>query len=126
MKRIWFGAALLVLILALGLLSSALMEKTWRPHAENLQRAAVLASSGDWTAARKLQAAAQDQWEQRQLLLSVLCSDGRVEQIDSAFAQLEVFSEERRSASFSSTCASLSRRLEALAQSHSFTFKNHL
>ena len=36
MKRIWFGAALLILLLALGLGSGALMEQTHQAQAEDL------------------------------------------------------------------------------------------
>ena len=124
MKRIWFGAALLALMLALGLLSSAIMEKTWQTQSENLNRAASLVAEGDWMGARQLQNEAQMEWERKQLLVAALCRHEPIDQIDGLFAQLEVFSEARRAVSFGSTCVYLSRQLDSLGQSHSFNLKN--
>ena len=124
MKRIWFGAALLILMLALGLLSSAIMERTWQAQSENLNCAASLAAEGDWAGARQLQDEAQTEWERKQLLVAALCRHEPIDQIDGLFAQLEIFSEARRAVSFGSTCVYLSQQLDSLGQSHSFNLKN--
>ena len=126
MKRIWFGVVLLILMLVLGLISSTFMKETWLKQSENLNRAAILASDGDWVNARNLLAEAQAEWEEKQLLLAVLCQHEPIEQIDGLFAQLEVFSESRKGASFESTCVYLARQLESLGRSHSFNFSNFL
>ena len=124
MKRIWFGVALLAVMLALGLASSALMEKTWQKQSENLKQAASLAVEGDWATARTLQQEAKTEWEKKQLLVAALCRHEPIDQIDGLFAQLEVFFDARRAVSFSSTCVYLSRQLDSLGQSHSFNLKN--
>ena len=124
MKRIWFGVVLLILILVLGLISSTFMKETWLKQSENLNRAAILASDGDWVNARNLLAEAQAEWEEKQLLLAVLCQHEPIEQIDGLFAQLEVFSESRRTASFSSTCVFLSKLIDSLGRSHNLNLKN--
>ena len=63
MKRIRFGAVLLALLLVLGIGGGALLEKTWQIQAENLDRAAQLASDGDWAGAEALLEEARSQWE---------------------------------------------------------------
>lgn len=124
MKRIWFGVALLALMLALGLGSSALMKKTWQKQSENLNHAASFAVEGDWATARTLQQEAKAEWEKKQLLVAALCRHEPIDEIEGLFAQLDVFSETRRAVSFSSTCVYLSRQLDSLGQSHSFNLKN--
>ena len=100
------------------------MKETWLKQSENLNRAAILASDGDWVNARNLLAEAQAEWEEKQLLLAVLCQHEPIEQIDGLFAQLEVFSESRRTASFSSTCVFLSKLIDSLGRSHNLNLKN--
>lgn len=126
MKRIWFGAGLLVLLLALSLGSSALMKKAWQTQSQNLDDAAQLASDGDWAAAEVLWEEAKQEWERRQPLIAALCRHETIDEIDGLFAQLAVFSAGRRAVSFGSTCVYLSRQLDSLAQSHSFNLENLL
>lgn len=126
MQRIRFGAVLLALLLALGLFSSTLMKKAWQKQSKNLCHAAVLASDGDWATARTLQEDAKKAWDEKQLLVAALFRHEAIDQIDGLFAQLDVFSESRRTVSFSSTCVYLSQLLEALGESHSLTLKNLL
>lgn len=126
MKRIWFGAALMVFLLILGICSSHLMEKAWMTQAEKLDLAAQSASDGDWSAARTRIDQAKQAWERHPLLIATLCDQGSIDQIDGLFAQLDALSEARSAASFSSTCVYLARQLEALGGSHSFTLENLL
>jgi len=124
LKRIWFGAGLLLLLLALGLGSSALMERIWQVQSQNLDAAAETAADGDWAAAEALWEDAKQEWERRQLLIAALCRHEVIDEIDGLFAQLEVFAAGRRTVSFGSTCVYLSQQLDSLGQSHSFTLKN--
>ena len=126
MKRIWFGAGLLVLLLVLSLICSALMENPWKIQSENLNRAARLAADGDWSAVEDLMEVAKQKWNQKQLLVSALFHHDTIDQIDGLFAQLEIYRASRRAVSFSSTCVYLSRLLDSLGQSHSFNLKNLL
>lgn len=124
MKRIWFGAGLLVALLLLGMGSSMLMERTHLAQAENLNRAAQLAADGDWAAARALSEETKTQWEENHFLTAALCSHEPMDQIDGLFAQLEVFSEARSAVSFSSTCVYLACQLEAIGGSHKLNLHN--
>ena len=126
MKRIWFGIGLMVFLLILCLCSSFLMERICLSQSQALDHAAVAASNGDWLTARHLTAQSKLEWDRRHLLFSALYDHAPIDQINGLFAQLEVFSESRKGASFESTCVYLARQLESLGRSHSFNFSNFL
>lgn len=124
MKRIWFGVGLMVLLLILGIGSSTLLQRTQQTQIERLDAAARLAAEGDWAAARALLAEAKHEWDKKQLLLAALTPHETIDHMEGLFAQLEVFSEARSAAAFSSTCVYLARQLEALGGSHSLSAEN--
>ena len=126
MKRIWFGVGLLILLLFLSIFVGNLMGNIWQKQSENLNLAAKSASDGDWATADRLLEDAAREWERRQLLISVLSRHEEIDEIDEFFAQLKVFSAARRTVSFSSTCAALSRLLDSLWQSHRLGLKSLL
>lgn len=124
MKRIWFGAALLAVLLILGFGSSALMERSHLTQAEELNHAAALALSGNWTDAGLAYSGARDHWNQRRSIIAGLCDHGPMDQIEGLFAQLEVYALSQDTVSFSSSCVYLARQLEALGKSHSLNLQN--
>ena len=124
MKRIWFGAALLVLLLALGLWLSALMERTHLAQSEKISHAATLALQGDWNGAGQLIRDAREEWDKKHPLFSSLSDHEPIDKGDCLFAQLEIFAKARDSVSFSSTCAYLSQHLEAMGEGHGLTLAN--
>lgn len=124
MKRIWFGAVLLVILLILGIISSTLMEHLQQEQVARLDRAAELVTEGDWAAARALASEAKQEWDRTQLLIAALCDHQIMDHVEGLFAQMEIFSTTRSAPSFGSTCVYLARQLEALGSSHSFTLEN--
>ena len=124
MKRIWFGAALMLFLLILGIGSSTLLERTQPIQAGRLEQAAVLATEGNWAAAREFMEAAKQEWERSRPWLAALCTHEEMDHLEGLFAQLEVFSENRSGVSFSSTCVYLALQLESMAGSHSLTIEN--
>ena len=124
MKRIWFGAGLLIALLLLGLLCGFLIERSQSSGAEKLTQASDFAAEGDWAAAKTLLAEARQLWDQKRQLITALCDHEPIEEAEKLFARLEVFAQERSIISFRSACAELSSHLEALSNSHSFTFGN--
>ena len=124
MKRIWFGAGLLIALLLLGLLCGFLIEHSQLESAEKLQRASDCAAEGDWAGAKTLLAEANQLWMRKRPLITALCDHEPIEEIEKLYAKLEVFADERSIISFRSVCAELSRQLEALGNSHNFTFGN--
>ena len=126
MKRIHFGIALLATLLILSILSNVLMHKIPPAQAKKLNQAAVLASVGDWAAARDLSEAAKIAWDQKQVFYCALCDHEDIDRIDGLFAQIQVYAATRSAVAFSSTCAHLAQRLEALSHSHSLSPENFL
>ena len=124
MNRFWFGAGLLIVLLILGLGSSALMEKTHFSQAEDLRRAAELSLEGNWTGAKNFAHAAQREWDKHKSVIAGLCDHEPMDQAEGLFAQLEVFAGMKDTNAFSSTCLYLASQLEALGKSHSFNFQN--
>lgn len=124
MKRIWFGAALLVVLLLLGLGSGAWMKQTHQPISKDLIRASELALEGNWKGAENFTGAARREWDKQQLLTAALSDHEPMDQIDGMFAQLEIFAGTGDAAAYSSTCRYLASRLDALGRSHSFNFQN--
>ena len=126
MKRIHFGAALLSVLLILGILSNVMMRKIPPAQAKKLNHAAALASAGDWAAARDLSEEAKNAWEKKQIFYCAMCDHEDIDRIDGLFAQMEVYAAARSAVSFSSTCAQLASHLESLSHSHSLTLDNFL
>ena len=124
MKRIWFGAALLAVLLILGFGSSTLMERSHLVQAEELNHAATLALNGNWTEAETTFSHARDRWNQRRSIIAGLCDHEPMDQIEGLFAQLEVYALSRDAVSFSSSCVYLAKQLEALSKSHSLNLQN--
>ena len=124
MKRIWFGAALLIALLALGFGSGELMDQTHLVQAEDLNRAAELAMEGNWAGAKNFTGAARREWDKNKMLVAALSDHEPMDQIEGLFAQLEVFAATQDAASFCSTCRYLASQLEALGKSHSFNLQN--
>lgn len=126
MNRIWFGAALLAVLLLLGFGSSTWMEKTHFSQAADLSRAAELALEGNWTGAENFAGAARREWNKRRPFVAALSDHGPMDQIEGLFAQLETFAAAQDTVSYSSTCVFLASQLEALGKSHSFNLQNFL
>ena len=93
MKRIWFGAGLLALLLILSIFTGNLMCGIWQHQAKNLSRAAELATDGDWAAADALLEEFAREWDRRQFLVAALFRHEEIDGISSLFAQLKVFSD---------------------------------
>ena len=124
MKRIWFGVALLFVMLILGLGSSNLMERIHENQAEDLSRAAECAMADNWAGAEKYLQSARREWDRNRSLISGLSDHEPMDQAEGLFSQLEVFAASRDRVSFGSTCRYLSSQLEALGKSHSLSLPN--
>lgn len=126
MGRIWFGISLLGLLLVLGIGVSSLMERNHLPYSAQLEQAASLSASGLLSEAEGIVRDVQAQWDARTAFLSVLADHEPMEEIEGLFAQLESYADTGDAISYASTCACLSRMMQALGRSHSLDLKNLL
>ena len=68
MKRCWFGAGLLIVLLAASLGVTLGMDKIHEPIAADLKQAAECAELGDWHNAEEFSRRAEDAWNKCCLL----------------------------------------------------------
>lgn len=126
MKRIWFGAAMLVVLLILGFGSGAFMERTHTAQSKDLTRAAELALEENWAGAENFVGAVRREWDKKQPFIAALSEHTPIDQAEGLFAQLEAFAKTKNAALYSSTCLQLARLLESLGQSHRLNLQNLL
>ena len=126
MNRIRFGAALLIVLLILGLWISSYMERTHFSQAHHLSRAAELVMEGNWAGAESHTAIALREWENSRRLTAALSDHEPMDQVEGFFSQLQSFARIRDAVSYSSACLYLACRLEALGKSHSLNPENLL
>ena len=125
MKRSWIGLGLLAVLLALGIVTSAMMSRIHEPVAWELEQAADCAGVGLWEQAQEKSEKAQRDWVRWEHFRGSLADHAPVEEIESLFAQLPVYCGER-DAHFSAICRELSRKVSAMGQSHGLVWWNIL
>lgn len=126
MKRCWFGAGLLALLLLGGLLTGSRMI---RPHLELsgvLSEASGAAMEESWDQAGDMLHAARKQWQKNWHFSAAFSDHAPMEEIDSLFAQAEVLLSAKDGISLAAVCAQLSSLTEAMADAHTFTWWNLL
>ena len=126
MKRGWIGLALLVALLASGLLTAKKMEQFHTDGVKKLTRAGVYALEENWAPARELAFQAMKQWQEHREFTAAFADHEPMEDVDCLFAQLPAYAREEDTAHFAAICAELSKRLEAVSNAHSFLWWNVL
>ena len=126
MKRTWFGAGLLGVLLVLSLLTAWWMDRCHSPVAGDLQQAAEAAMAEDWERAETLCDRAAQSWERCRKITAVFADHGPMEEIDSLFAELKIYTDAREQVHFAATCAQLSRQVDAMGEAHGLMWWNIL
>ena len=123
MKRIWIGLGLLGLLLVLGLFTIRQMDRVHLGIVDALEQAA---REPQWEQALSLGQDALQKWKQHRHFTASLSEHDSIDQIDSLFAQLEVYQKEKDPISHAATCAYLSEAISALLDAHRLTWWNLL
>lgn len=126
MKRLWIGAVLLLVLLGVGIGTALGMEYIHEPVSRDLEQAAQAAQQGDWQQAELLYRRAKDSWERSWRLTATVADHTPMENIDSLFAELEVYAQEQEDVHFAACCAQLSRQTRAVGEAHSMNWWNLL
>ena len=124
MKRLWIGVGLLLLLLALGIGSTVVMEAVHEPISEQLEHASEAALSSHWQEAHILIAGARDRWEDCREFVACIADHAALEEADAQFARLEVLEQAREAVAFASGCAGLAALFDTLADMHDFSLWN--
>ena len=125
-KRFYLGIGLLALFLALGILSSVAIDKVSEPVSQDLELASREALSGDLEGSIQTARQAKEDWEASWQKVAMVADHGPMDEIDSLFAQMEVYADARDRLHFGSYCARLSELIEAVADAQRFTWWNLL
>ncbi|MBQ7416302.1 MAG: DUF4363 family protein [Oscillospiraceae bacterium] len=126
MKRFWIGLALLAGILIAGLWTASRLGTLHTGICRTLEQAASAAGDGRWEQADALAAQAQSRWQAGWHFSATLADHTALDEIDSLFAQAEVYRQSRCAADYAATCARLSRLIDALQEGHRLSWWNLL
>ena len=126
MKRVWIGLCVLSLLLAAGLGITCFMERAHRPISTDLMQASQAVLQGNWEEGLACAQAAQEKWTAHSDFTAACADHAVLEEAEGLFAQIQVYAAARDSVSFSATCAHLSRRIQAIAESHLSKWQNLL
>ena len=126
MRRELLGAWLLVLLLSLGLLSTRYMGRTHSATAGLLESAGTLALAEDWEGAGQRLRKAREEWDRGWHLSAALTDHEPMEDIDSQFAQLQMYLRQKERLAFAAVCAQLASQIEDIGDAHGLNWWNLL
>lgn len=126
MKRCWIGAAFLLVLLIVSLLTTWAMEEIHEPMEENLEQAAESALLGDWKSASRAFREARDAWEEWAHFRACLADHTPIEEIEAAFASAQVYGLTRSKTSFAASCRELAKKAAAMGEAHGLGWWNIL
>ena len=124
MKRSWLGFLLLLVLLAAGLFSTWKMTSIHEPIEVYLSQAAYWASLEDWDTADLFFQKAKTNWNRNGHFRACFADHNPVEDIDAAFALLEVYCAAREDTAFAGSCRDLARRVAAVGEAHELVWWN--
>lgn len=126
MRRSWIGFFLLLVLLLLGLFATRKMQAIHEPIAVQLQQAAYWASLEDWETAEAFFQRAEKNWKKSEQFRACLADHNPIEDIDAAFAMLEVYCAAEEETAFEGACRELARKVAAVGEAHGLVWWNLL
>ncbi len=126
MRSVCFGAALLVVLLGLGIFVSGKMDAMQLPLSNTLEQAAEEALGGSFSQAVALGEEAKTKWEQQWNITASLADHVPMDEIDGLFSQLEAYAKEEEKTHYAACCWELSSLIRAVAEAHQLSWWNLL
>ena len=126
MKREWIGIGLLLVLLALGLLTTRRMERACEDIADQIGKAGTLALAEDWEGADRLLRKARGRWDGGWRLHAALTDHEPMENVDSQLEALGVYQKQREKVAFAALCAQLASQIRDIGDAHKLTWWNLL
>lgn len=126
MGRFTLGVGLLLVMLCLGLLVMFSMNRVNEPIAQMLDDAAQAALAGDLDKGIQLASRARSIWDSSWHKIASFADHSPMDEIDSLFAQMEVYGQTENPEDFASHCARLSMLVTAVGEAHSLNWWNLL
>ena len=126
MKRCWFGAGLLVVLLVVSLLVTWGMDAIHRPIAADLQQASRQAQLGNWDSADYFSRQAEGAWEKWARFRACFADHTPTEEVGAELAAMSAARQQRQTADFAAACARASEMVRAVGDAHALYWWNLL
>ena len=120
-RRFYLGTGILLAILLLGLLTGWLMQQNQQPVAELLEQAA---QAEDLQSGVQLAQQAKEDWHKRWKAVAAVADHTPMDEIDTLFAEMEVYIREKEDVHFYACCSQLASLLRAVAEAHKLSWWN--
>ena len=124
MKRSWTGFILLIVLLLGCLLVTKTMTDIHEPVESRLLQSAQRALDGDWERAEELFRHAEADWKKKARFRGCFADHSPVEEVDAAFAMLQVTCAARDAVTFAGGCRSLARQAASVGEAHELVWWN--
>lgn len=126
MKRCWFGAGLLIVLLAASLGVTWGMGKIHEPITADLNRAAACAELGDWRNADAYSRRAEGKWLKWEHFRACFADHTPVEEVGAELAAMGTARTAREAADFAAACARAAKMVQAVGDAHGLYWWNLL
>ena len=125
-RRFWYGLGVLLVMLGLGLWTARAIENRQQPISKTLERAAQVALEGDIEQGAVLVSHAKEAWGQARGLTATAADHGPMEEIESLFAQIQIYAQAGEQTDFSAYCTRLAQLVAAVGEAHKLSWQNLL
>lgn len=125
MKRLWIGVGVLLVLLALGVGSTAVMEGIPGKLAEDMEKAAEVAAT-QWENAKSLADSAREEWDKYEHIIASLTDHEPLEELKGLFSELDISRHWDDRGYFATVCVRIASLAEALSESHTLHWWNLL
>ena len=126
MNRCYFGAILLILLLALSLGTTWAISRCQTPVVQALGQASAAAAAGNTRATQAAIRAAEGQWQHCRKFAASVVDHGPMESIDGLFAQLPPILRSGDLTRAASLCRELQQQVKAIIDAHRLSLWNFL
>lgn len=126
MKRVWFGAGLLIVLLAVSLGVTWGMDKIHKPIAADLNQAAKWAELGDWGSAEEFSRRAEQTWQRWEHFRACFADHTPTEEIGAELAAMDTARQQRETGEFAASCARAAKMVQAVGDAHALCWWNLL
>lgn len=125
-KRFYLGLAILVLLLALGIGTTAIMQTIHEPVADALYQAADLALEDNLNGALLLSQKAYARWQKYHSLTASFADHSPMDDTDTLFQEMLVYGKTGEIPHYVACCRQLAVLAQAMYDAHVFSLKNLL
>ncbi len=126
MKHFLLGLGILAALLAIGFWVQTSMDSVHLEISHTLEQASQQTLDGNWEQGQALVDRAKGDWEDHWRKTASIADHTRMDEIDSLFAQLEIYGQTRQTGRYSAICAQLAVLVEVVAEEHRLSWWNLL